>query len=556
MREDRMAALLTGARGSSQPEQQRTRQLHKHQRVKLLHGALCTLITLGSSMGAYAELYFVEPPSWTKTDNWRPAAAPGSQYYWHDTSFAPSCQWDIGRLLNDALFVPACTWTAGCSIPGCTNTCVANMFQRPEALYKEKNPYQLVSIQQSAVPTVPGAAVGQGFSRYPIMRDTLAVDAYRCPIIAATILELAKSVNLNISATEGLSAPGLGCPTDADVDLVADLLDQRSARRNASLPFQSPADNAIAPFTYEFTYNTSYVGTPSYGALSFAGTAAQAKDLIARYCNQTTIGVDLQEAIYNVVPAYQDIFFDPGLGSPSGALKTVCRDNETIIDELPPRSSMIAIREAYNQTLQSIDGAQCYGDLAQFLDPQDTPWRDRLLRDPTSRPLWRPAARRMLELHQKCRAIVDEGVCKEAQFPEQQLVIDTFLTYMSGIDNAGDWVDPYQEIFLRPPPPAPPAPPPRAAAPPGLLNATHAPFGNASANSTAPPVVNETFTLSQASPTDSAAPPFAAQTGGSDPFLDTAAAAQESADAPRGSRAAAAAATAVAAAVLALAVLV
>lgn len=45
--------------------------------------------------------------------------------------------------------------------------------------------------------------------------------------------------------------------------------------------------------------------------------------------------MDLQEAIYNVVPAYQDIFFDRGLGYPSGALKTVCRDNETIIDVIP-----------------------------------------------------------------------------------------------------------------------------------------------------------------------------------------------------------------------------
>ena len=35
------------------------------------------------------------------------------------------------------------------------------------------------------------------------------------------------------------------------------------------------------------------------------------------------------------MPAYQDIFFDRGLGYPSGALKTVCRDKETIIDVIP-----------------------------------------------------------------------------------------------------------------------------------------------------------------------------------------------------------------------------
>ena len=83
----------------------RAAQLHTGPR-NLVRSILCTLVSLGSNIGAYAELYFVEPPSWTKTDNWRPAAAPGSQYYWHDTSFAPSCQWDIGRLLSDALFVP------------------------------------------------------------------------------------------------------------------------------------------------------------------------------------------------------------------------------------------------------------------------------------------------------------------------------------------------------------------------------------------------------------------------------------------------------------------
>lgn len=72
------------------------------------------------------------------------------------------------------------------------------------------------------------------------------------------------------------------------------------------------------------------------------------------------------------------------------------------------RSTLAAIRSAFNETLAAIPGAQCYGQLAQFLDPQDTPWRDRLVRDPTSRPLWRPAARRMVELHQKCMSITDE----------------------------------------------------------------------------------------------------------------------------------------------------
>lgn len=81
------------------------------------------------------------------------------------------------------------------------------------------------------------------------------------------------------------------------------------------------------------------------------------------------------------------------------------------------RSSLAAIRNSYNQTLAAIPGAQCYGKLAQFLDPQDTPWRDRLLRDPTSRPLWRPAARRMVELHQKCIAITDEVRSQRAPAP-------------------------------------------------------------------------------------------------------------------------------------------
>lgn len=58
------------------------------------------------------------------------------------------------------------------------------------------------------------------------------------------------------------------------------------------------------------------------------------------------------------------------------------------------------------------------------------------------------------------RAAAVQNVCKEAQFPEQITVVDNFLTYMSGIDNAGNWVDPYKEKFTRPAPPAPPAPPP------------------------------------------------------------------------------------------------
>lgn len=64
-----------------------------------------------------------------------------------------------------------------------------------------------------------------------------------------------------------------------------------------------------------------------------------------------------------------------------------------------------------------------------------------------------------------------QNMCKEAQFPEQITVVDNFLTYLSGLDNQGNWVDPYKEIFMRPPPPAPPAPPPPPTPAPPLSGA-------------------------------------------------------------------------------------
>lgn len=53
-----------------------------------------------------AETYFVEPPNWERTDNWRPPASPGNTFYWHDRSWAPECPWDIGRLTKKSLTAP------------------------------------------------------------------------------------------------------------------------------------------------------------------------------------------------------------------------------------------------------------------------------------------------------------------------------------------------------------------------------------------------------------------------------------------------------------------
>jgi hypothetical protein len=52
------------------------------------------------------DLYFIEPPSWSKTGNWRPPSQPETTFYWKDTTWAPACQWDIGRLLKEELAVP------------------------------------------------------------------------------------------------------------------------------------------------------------------------------------------------------------------------------------------------------------------------------------------------------------------------------------------------------------------------------------------------------------------------------------------------------------------
>ena len=87
--------------------------------------------------------------------------------------------------------VQACTFTFGCSIPGCTSQCLANMFQRVEDDFQPESPYQLTT-----APDGPPLPLYEVPARFPVGRSAFEVDAYRCPLIAATIDNLPASHNI------------------------------------------------------------------------------------------------------------------------------------------------------------------------------------------------------------------------------------------------------------------------------------------------------------------------------------------------------------------------
>lgn len=75
------------------------------------------------------------------------------------------------------------------------------------------------------------------------------------------------------------------------------------------------------------------------------------------------------------------------------------------------RSSELAVVQGvYEAGVQATEGAQCYGHLAQYLDPSQLPWQDRLTRAPEALTAWQPAATAWRALHDYCRAITTE-VC-------------------------------------------------------------------------------------------------------------------------------------------------
>lgn len=402
-----------------------------------------------------AETYFVEPPNWERTDNWRPPASPGNNFYWHDRSWAPECPWDIGRLTKKSLTAPACTWTFGCSIPGCANQCVANMFQRIEDDYQPKSVYHVTSVPDGA--PLP---LYEMPPRFPIGRSAFAVDAYRCPLLAAIVLKLARASNVSLISSQGLEAPGVACPTYEDIDLIAPILNNYTASlKPIPEPFKSPVDSAIWPFTYKPSYSATVQGTPWFGALSFAGNAEQAKDIIGRYCKSEVVAQDLQEVIYNVLPEYQEALLYNNVTGPDGQPKTVCRDKEGILDDVPKSVQLPVIQELYNSNLRTIEASQCYGHLSQYLDPSQIPWQDRLVRAGESLPAWEPVAGAWRALHDKCRSITVEDTCKDAVFPELQgNVVSTMLQYQTSVANDSTWNDPYNTTFTRPAPPLPPPP--------------------------------------------------------------------------------------------------
>ena len=104
------------------------------------------------------------------------------------------CPWDA----------QACTFTFGCSIPGCTSQCLANMFQRVEDDLQPESSYQLTT-----VPDGPLLPVYEAPARFPVARSAFAVDAYRCPLLAATIYNIAAANSMSLSSSRGLDAPGL-----------------------------------------------------------------------------------------------------------------------------------------------------------------------------------------------------------------------------------------------------------------------------------------------------------------------------------------------------------
>jgi hypothetical protein len=154
---------------------------------------------------------------------------------------------------------------------------------------------------------------------------------------------------------------------------------------------------------------------------------------MCRYCQSQVVQQDLQEIIYNVVPGYQNVLYDPHAG-PDGTPKAVCRDREGILDELPAcapaplRSASCAregadcddcmpacsasdiqvVQQLYNASLLVTEGVQCYGRLSQYLDATAIPWMDRLERTADSLPLWQPAAHAWQALHTHCRSIISE----------------------------------------------------------------------------------------------------------------------------------------------------
>jgi hypothetical protein len=98
----------------------------------------------------------------------------------------------------------ACTWTFGCSLPGCENQCLANVFQRIEDDFQPASTYHLTTL-----PDGPALPLSEAPPRFPISRSAFAVDAYRCPLLAATILNLAAANNVTLTSSYGLTAPGV-----------------------------------------------------------------------------------------------------------------------------------------------------------------------------------------------------------------------------------------------------------------------------------------------------------------------------------------------------------
>lgn len=80
------------------------------------------------------------------------------------------------------------------------------MFQRIEDDYQPKSVYHVTSVPDGA--PLP---LYEMPPRFPIGRSAFAVDAYRCPLLAAIVFKLARASNVSLISSQGLEAPGLVC---------------------------------------------------------------------------------------------------------------------------------------------------------------------------------------------------------------------------------------------------------------------------------------------------------------------------------------------------------
>eukprot|EP00892_Ulva_mutabilis_P001944 jgi/Ulvmu1/11750/UM008_0164.1 len=365
-----------------------------------------------------------------------------------DTDYAESCEtfdYDYDTAFEDGFYAAACSWQTDCKNPDCEGKCIVNI-------------YQDLNDQAAGSP-------GQlDHNQDTIVRDTKLAWGLTCPMIASTIYRYADQHSKGrpeLDSLTQLPAPGMACPTDADIErVVTDINLTNKNFKSIGAPYNSNSDDMIWPFSYAAA--TEGNGEPFMG---YIGTADALKKLVKERCTTAVVSDALMNLVVaNGVWQYSFLLEDQGFSmsnlrggttggdamsekSEPNAGLTLCRDNQALLENL--LTFAVAKPNQADKVMAAVTDlphGQCFGVRSASQLALDVPW----ISFGDERSCEEESAVSLRTIHEACAKLTTKERCVQARFEDDQKLTVSYMNAMDSEVSTAKFTDPCMVSFMNP----------------------------------------------------------------------------------------------------------